>query len=83
MIELNNIYLGNCVDVMKKIDGNSIDLTVTSPPYDKLRNHDRHFDASLIIEQLYRVTKNGGIAVWVSGDTSVNMTAWRNRDAGL
>ena len=37
MIELNKIYCADCLELMKQIDDNSIDLTVTSPPYDNLR----------------------------------------------
>ncbi len=64
------IYCGNCVDVMKEqIEDNSIDLTVTSPPYDNLRSYNRYtFDFESIAQQLYRVTKIGGIVVWIVGD---------------
>jgi modification methylase len=33
MLELNKIYQGDCLEVMKQIDDNSIDLVITSPPY--------------------------------------------------
>ena len=35
MIELNKIYNEDCIDTMKRIENNSIDLIVTSPPYNK------------------------------------------------
>ncbi len=41
MIELNKIYHENCLDTMKKMDDNSIDLIITSPPYNmnlRIRN---------------------------------------------
>jgi len=30
---LNKIICGDCIEVMKKLPGNSVDLVVTSPPY--------------------------------------------------
>jgi len=58
---------------MKEIDDNSIDLTVTSPPYDNLRDYKGYvFDFENIAKELYRVTKNGGIVVWVVGDQTIN-----------
>jgi len=36
---INNIIEGNCVEVMRNFDDNVIDLTITSPPYDDLRNY--------------------------------------------
>lgn len=64
------IINGNCLDVMKeKIPDNSIDLTVTSPPYDDLRKYNGYsFDFEGIAKELYRVTKDGGVVVWVVGD---------------
>ncbi|MFH1170526.1 MAG: site-specific DNA-methyltransferase [Candidatus Vogelbacteria bacterium] len=54
---------------MKSMDENSIDLTVTSPPYDELRDYKGYsFDFENIAKQLFRVTKKGGIVVWVVGD---------------
>ena len=66
---LNNIYCDDCLNFMKNISDNCIDLTVTSPPYDDLRNYNGYFfQCELIAEQLYRITKSGGIVVWVVGD---------------
>ena len=39
MIELNKIYNEDCVDTMKRMDDNFVDLTITSPPYDNLRKY--------------------------------------------
>jgi DNA modification methylase len=70
MINLNSIYCGECANIMReKFENDIIDLTVTSPPYDDLREYDGYiFDVHRIAEQLYRVTKPGGIVVWVVGD---------------
>jgi len=70
---MNTIYTGNCVTVMKGFPDNWIDLTVTSPPYDNLRTYKGYeFDFESVAKQLYRVTKEGGVVVWVVGDATVN-----------
>ena len=52
---------------------NFIDLTVTSPPYDNLRNYNGYsFEFEKVAKELYRVTKEGGVVVWVVGDATVN-----------
>lgn len=68
-IELNEIYCSNCVPFMETLPDNCIDLTVTSPPYDNLRDYNGYsFDYENIAKQLFRITKVGGIVVWVVGD---------------
>ena len=39
MLELNKIYCGDCLEVMRRIDNNSIDIVITSPPYLSMRNY--------------------------------------------
>lgn len=69
-MELNKIYHGDCLEVMKDIPDNHIDLTVTSPPYDNLRTYNGFsFDFEGIAKELYRVTKEGGVVVWIVGDS--------------
>jgi len=64
---------GNCLEVLKDFPDNCIDLTVTSPPYDNLRNYNGYtFDFESIAKELYRVTKKGGVVVWVVNDRKVN-----------
>ena len=66
---MNKLYCGDCVEIMDKMPPDSIDLTVTSPPYDNLRTYNRYtFDFENIAKQLYRITKEGGVVVWVVGD---------------
>ena len=73
MLEINKTYCGNCLELMKKIDDDVIDLTVTSPPYDNLRDYKGYsFDFELIAKELYRITKDGGVVVWVVGDETKN-----------
>lgn len=70
---LNTIIEGNCVDVIKGFEDNIIDLTVTSPPYDGLRNYKGYvFPFEEIALQLYRVTKPGGVVVWVVNDATID-----------
>ena len=70
MIQLNNFYIGESVNFMREhIPDNFIDLTVTSPPYDDLRKYNGFiFDYKSMLKELYRVTKQGGVVVWVVGD---------------
>jgi DNA modification methylase len=68
----NKIICGDCLEVMKGIPDNSIDLTVTSPPYDNLRTYNGYvFDFEGIANELYRVTKKGGVVVWIVGDATI------------
>lgn len=72
-MELNKIYNENCLDTMAKMPDNFIDLTVTSPPYDNLREYKGYsFPFEDIARELYRVTKKGGIVVWIVGDAVVD-----------
>lgn len=72
-MELNKIYNMDCLEGLKLLDDNSIDLTVTSPPYDDLRSYNGYgFDFESIAKELYRVTKQGGVVVWVVGDKTKN-----------
>jgi site-specific DNA-methyltransferase (adenine-specific) len=67
-----DLYHGDCSEVMKSIPTGSIDLTVTSPPYDNLRTYNGYtFDFECIAEELFRVTKEGGIVVWIVGDATI------------
>ena len=63
------IYNEDCIDTMSRMEDNFIDLTVTSPPYDNLRKYNGYsFDFESIAKELFRVTKEGGVVVWVVGD---------------
>lgn len=71
--EKNKIYLGNCLTFLKEMPNDYIDLTVTSPPYDNLRKYKTfEFNFKEIAKELYRVTKPGGVVVWVVGDATIN-----------
>lgn len=72
-IELNKIYNENCLDTMSKMPDGFVDLVVTSPPYDNLRDYKGYtFDFEKIARELYRVVATGGVVVWVVGDAVIN-----------
>lgn len=70
------IINGDCLEVMREMPNGSIDLTVTSPPYDNLRTYGGNLNWNFeifqgIANELYRVTKDGGVVVWVVGDATI------------
>ena len=71
-LPVNQIICGDCLEVMKGLPDKCIDLTVTSPPYDNLRTYNGFsFDFEGIAKELYRITKDGGVVVWVVGDATI------------
>jgi len=71
---INKIFNENCLETMAKMPDNFIDLTITSPPYDGLRTYENEDYLSCgefenIAKELYRVTKEGGVVVWIVGDS--------------
>ena len=72
---MNDLICGDNVEILKGLDINSIDLTVTSPPYDDIRNYNGYsFDFESLAKQLYRVTKDGGVIVWIVNDSTKDGT---------
>ena len=68
----NKIICGDCLIGMKRIPDKSIDMTLTSPPYDNLRDYNGYtFDFEGIAKELFRITKPGGVVVWVVGDATI------------
>lgn len=71
MLDLSLLH-GDCLNILPTLADGSVDLTVTSPPYDNLRTYKGYtFDFEPIARELYRVTKPGGVVVWVVGDATV------------
>lgn len=69
----SELLLGDASEKCLQISDNSIDCTITSPPYDNLRDYEGFdFDFESIAQHLYRVTKDGGTVVWIVGDAVVN-----------
>jgi site-specific DNA-methyltransferase (adenine-specific) len=67
--DVNKVIHANAIDFMANMEENSVDLTVTSPPYDDLRIYKGYkFDYEEMALSLFRVTKQGGVVVWVVGD---------------
>jgi len=70
---LNQIICGDNVETLRGFPDDCIDLTVTSPPYDNLRTYGGHsWDFEGVAQQLWRVTKPGGVVVWVVNDATVD-----------
>jgi DNA modification methylase len=68
-----DLRLGDCAEVLGTLPPGSVDLTVTSPPYDNLRKYKGYtFDFEPIARLLWCATKPGGVVVWVVGDATIN-----------
>ena len=76
-MELNKIYNEDCLEGMKRMPDKSVDLTVSSPPYDNLKSYNGNNETwgetvwKAIIKELYRVTAEGGVVVWVVNDATI------------
>lgn len=69
---IDKIVCGDNVEIMRNMDDDSIDLTVTSPPYDNLRTYNGYsWDFESVAQELYRITKPGGVVVWVVNDATI------------
>ncbi len=80
-MENKKLHMGtNCMDCLeglRRIPDGFVDLTVTSPPYDNLRTYNGNIEQwsfekfQAIAKELYRVTADGGVVVWVVGDATI------------
>lgn len=71
-MQSNRIYNMDCLEGMRMLPRESIDLTVTSPPYDNLRTYNGFtWDFEAVAKELYRVTKQGGVVVWIVADATI------------
>lgn len=69
----SKLICGDSAIVLSQIENESIDLTITSPPYDEIRDYDGYtFSFDVIARQLYRITKEGGVVVWIVNDQVKN-----------
>jgi site-specific DNA-methyltransferase (adenine-specific) len=83
-MEKNQIYLEDNLETLSKTPDNYYDMVITSPPYDDLRTYKDHikgnktefngysFPFEDIAKELYRITKPGGVVIWVVGDGTNN-----------
>ena len=73
MIELSKVYRENCITTLNRVEDGFVDMTITSPPYDDLRDYNGyHFPVEEIASLLFAKTKPGGVVIWVVGDRTVN-----------
>jgi site-specific DNA-methyltransferase (adenine-specific) len=66
------VLCGDCAKVLTSIEADSVDLVVTSPPYDNLRDYHSEFDLDAITKELVRIVKDGGVIVWIVGDATID-----------
>lgn len=72
-MKINEIYNMNCLDGLRRMKDKTVDLTVTSPPYGKNRTYKGYvFDFEKIAKEIFRVTKDGGVLVWISCDQTLD-----------
>lgn len=73
MVQCKHIYNEDCLLTMQRMDNETIDFVITSPPYDDIRNYNGYtFDFENIVKQLFRVIKQGGVVIWVVADATIN-----------
>lgn len=72
------LHCGDCLDVMRTMPDNSVDLVLTSPPYDNLRTYNDTLSDWTeekwqgVLREIYRLIKDGGVCVWIVADATVN-----------
>lgn len=72
-MRLGKIYHENCIETLHRMPDEFVDMTITSPPYDDLREYNGyHFPVEEIAESLFHKTKTGGVVIWVVGDKTVD-----------
>lgn len=72
-MQFGKIYHENCIDTLRRMPDDLIDMTITSPPYDDLRDYKGyHFPVEEIAAGLFQKTKSGGVVIWVVGDRTLN-----------
>jgi len=73
MLELEKIYEENCLTTIERMADDWLDMTITSPPYDDLRDYNGyHFPVEEIAAGLFAKTRPGGVVIWVVGDRTLN-----------
>ena len=82
---VNKILCGSCQTIMASLPEESVDLTVTSPPYDNIRDYKGYCfeeeDFREIVAQLFRITKKGGVRLWESPSTVTLLSAMASSNA--
>lgn len=72
----NRVYCSNNIDVLRAISDNSVDIVITSPPYDDIREYKGNYKVDLteIGKEVYRILKEGGIYAMVIQDQTKNFS---------
>jgi DNA modification methylase len=73
---MNKVLHGDCLELMGNIPDKSIDMVLTSPPYDNLRTYEGSLEWGEhiwkpVFQELFRIIKDGGVVVWVVGDATI------------
>ena len=74
---MSDLIHGDCLEVMKDIPDGSVDMVLTSPPYDNLRDYGKDFKGwgdhilKPCLGEIYRTLKDGGICVWIVADATI------------
>lgn len=72
-MEVDKIYVENCLDTLAKMPNEFVDFVITSPPYDDIRNYNGYqFEFEKIAHELFRVLKKGGVIIWVVADATIS-----------
>lgn len=70
---MNKVIHGNAESILAEFSSNSVDIVVTSPPYDGIREYNGfQIDLHILGREIYRVLKDGGVAVMVIQDQTKN-----------
>src|SRR5437764_10970672 len=89
---IGEIHCENCLETLARMHDDMLDMSVTSPPYDDLREYNGYkFHVDEIAAALYRKTRPGGVVIWVVGDRTVDgsetLTSFKHaiafKDAGF
>jgi len=85
-MEINKIYNGNCLEVLKSFPDNSVDSVVTDPPYG-ISFMNKHWDYDVpkveVWQEIYRVLKQGGHVLCACGTRTQHRMAVNIEDAGF
>lgn len=70
---MNKVYCESNLDTLSRMENESIDLVVTSPPYDNLRKYNGYsFDFESLVKELHRTVRKGGVVMWNVSDAMVD-----------
>ncbi len=73
-LDINQVHCGDCTAILHQhVASESIDMVLTSPPYDNLRAYKGYsFNFEAVADELLRVVKPGGVVVWIVADAVQN-----------